>query len=128
MNLRFMYFVLSLSSIGLGLASRSFKMLEWGHAYLGDALYAVFIYFGFRFLFPNLSVRPSALAALFFCYAIEFQQMISWEWLMAIRSTTIGHLVLGQGFLWSDILAYSFGVCFVQFLDHKLILKDEQAI
>ncbi|WP_421750508.1 DUF2809 domain-containing protein [Croceimicrobium sp.] len=128
MNLRFKYFILSLASIGLGLASRSYKWVEWGHAYVGDALYAVFIYFGFRFLFPNLSVRPAALVALFFCFAIEFQQMIPWEWLRALRSTTVGHLILGQGFLWSDILAYSFGVFVAQFLDHKLVLKDEQAI
>ena len=52
----------------------------------------------------------SAACALITSFAVEFSQLIKWGWLVRIRSTTIGHLLLGQGFLWSDLLAYTVGI------------------
>ena len=46
---------------------------------------------------------------------IEFSQLYQENWIIEIRNTTLGHLVLGQGFLWSDLLAYTFGsiICYI---------------
>ena len=30
-----------------------------------------------------------------------------------IRSTFLGHMLLGQGFLWSDLLAYTIGIAVI---------------
>ena len=43
-------------------------------------------------------------------FAVEFSQLLNFEWLKAVRSTFIGHMLLGQGFLWSDLLSYTIGV------------------
>ena len=52
----------------------------------------------------------SAMAALITSFAIEFSQMLTPDWLVKIRSTFLGHMLLGQGFLWSDLLAYTIGI------------------
>ena len=45
-----------------------------------------------------------------FCYGIEVSQLYHAEWIDSIRATTLGGLVLGYGFLWSDLVAYTIGV------------------
>jgi hypothetical protein len=49
--------------------------------FIGDVLWALMIFLIFRFLFIN-----------------------------NIRDSTLGGLILGQGFLWSDIVAYTTGI------------------
>ena len=55
----------------------------------------------------------SAAAALIASFAVEFSQMLKPDWLVKIRSTFLGHMLLGQGFLWSDLLAYTIGIAVV---------------
>ena len=43
-------------------------------------------------------------------YLIEISQLYHAPWIDAIRATALGGLVLGFGFLWSDILCYTVGV------------------
>jgi hypothetical protein len=42
--------------------------------------------------------------------AVEFSQLCQWPWLVAVRHTWWGHLVLGQGFLISDLGCYAVGI------------------
>ena len=37
-------------------------------------------------------------------------QMVQAPWLDALRATLFGRLVLGQGFLWSDLVCYAAGI------------------
>lgn len=76
---------------------------------VGDALWAAVVYCGFRFLLPLKSRLLSAGSAIALSYAVEFSQLIKSEWLDGLRSTFIGHMLLGQGFLWSDLAAYTAG-------------------
>lgn len=62
------------------------------------------------------------LISLVLCYSIEFFQLCQDSRVIEIRKTLFGRYVLGQGFLWSDILAYSFGVA-IAFIMEKIILK-----
>jgi hypothetical protein len=39
-----------------------------------------------------------------------------------VRKTLFGRYVLGQGFLWSDILAYTFGITAVSSIE-RIVLK-----
>ena len=36
--------------------------------------------------------------------------MVQAPWLDALRATLFGRLVLGQGFLWSDLVCYAAGI------------------
>jgi len=95
-----------------GLLSRAYAHLfpDWINVYLGDALYALMIYLGFSAFFIRRSAIEIGLISLIFCYAIEFSQFYHAPWIDAIRATRPGGLILGYGFLWSDILAYAIGV------------------
>ena len=48
--------------------------------------------------------------ALITCCLDECSQLYHAPWIDLIRSTTLGHLVLGSGFIWGDFVAYAIGV------------------
>ena len=48
--------------------------------------------------------------ALAFSVAVELSQLYHAPWIDSIRHTTIGGLILGFGFLWSDLACYALGV------------------
>jgi hypothetical protein len=117
-NNRISYFILVVITIILGILSRKIDVIP---CFIGDTLYAVMIYFGMRFIFVNRNHKIAILLALFFCYCIEFQQIYRAEWILEIRRTIIGHYVLGQGFLWSDLGYYTIGVFVAYWVDNFLI-------
>ena len=45
-----------------------------------------------------------------FSVAIELSQLYHAPWIDSIRQTTLGGLILGFGFLWSDLACYAAGV------------------
>ena len=96
--------------IALGLLSRRVKFVP---AACGDALWAMMVYCCFRIVLIRKPMIISAMAALITSFAIEFSQMLTPDWLVKIRSTFLGHMLLGQGFLWSDLLAYTIGIAVV---------------
>ena len=111
---RIYYFLFICFIVILGLVSRKIDFIPLA---VGDILYAVMIYFVVRFLFVRSSKIFVAIASLLVCFAIEFFQLYQATWIVEIRNTTFGHLVLGQGFLWSDLLAYAFGILVAYILE-----------
>ncbi|WP_233565967.1 MULTISPECIES: DUF2809 domain-containing protein [unclassified Flavobacterium] len=88
----------------------------------GDFLYAVMIYFLMRIAFPDKKSLYIIITALLICYCIEFVQLYQGNWMIELRKTLFGRYVLGQGFLWSDILAYTFGIGAVSSVE-RIVLK-----
>ncbi|ANE85948.1 DUF2809 domain-containing protein [Bacillus cereus] len=109
---RVVYALFTIVVIILGLSSRkfAFALPHLLNDYLGDALWALMIFTGFGFLFPKTETKKLAFISLMFCYGIEASQLYHAEWIDSIRGTTLGGLVLGYGFLWSDLVAYTIGV------------------
>ncbi|MED0970452.1 DUF2809 domain-containing protein [Bacillus paramycoides] len=109
---RILYAIFTIIVIVLGLSSRKFAYVlpDILNAYLGDALWALMIFTGFGFLFPKIETKKLAIISLIFCYGIEISQLYHAEWIDSIRATTLGGLVLGYGFLWSDLVAYTIGI------------------
>ena len=98
--------------IAAGLGSRMF-----GHSlptlvatYAGDMLYATMVFVGLAILAPRWSTARLAVTALACSCAIEVSQLYHAPWIDAIRDTRPGALVLGYGFLWSDLACYAAGV------------------
>jgi len=81
------------------------------------------IYVLTRIFFINKKTLFIATTSLLLCYSIEFFQLYQAEWIIAVRKTLFGRYVLGQGFLWSDILAYTFGIL-VAFVFERIILEN----
>lgn len=124
-NNRFLYFILTVSTIILGILSRKMDGMP---TFLGDSLYAVMVYFGLRMFFINLNLKKTAILALSFCFCIEFLQLYRAEWMLEIRRTTLGHYVLGQGFLWSDLAYCTLGALMAFSIDFNLIKKNSVAV
>ena len=118
---RFTYFILIVSVIILGILSRK---IDGVPTFFGDTLYAVLVYFGMRFIFINNSQKKPAILALVFCFVIEFLQLYSAEWILAIRRTPLGHYALGQGFLWSDLVYYFLGVLIAFWIDSNWVKRN----
>ena len=104
---RITYLILILFTILLGLLSRTPLTPEFIYPYLGDYLYALMFFFIFGFIYARASSLKVAILSILFCYVVELSQLYEAEWLDAIRHTRLGGLVLGFGFLWSDIISYT---------------------
>lgn len=117
-NNRLNYFLLIVLILILGILSRKISGIP---LFIGDVLYAVLIYFGFRFLIMDSKKSTSLLLSLLFCFGIEILQLVQIDWLLAIRKTTLGHYILGEGFLWLDLLCYTMGTFMAFLIDKKLI-------
>lgn len=118
---RFSYFILIISTIVLGILSRKIVGVP---TFFGDILYAIMIYFGMKFLFIKNNFLIIFIIALIFCFGIEFLQLYTAEWMVAIRRTTLGRYVLGQGFLWSDLAYYTFGIIIAFLIDFNLVNRN----
>jgi len=111
---RLFYLLMTVIVICLGLLSRRITrylpdVINLG---LGDSLWALMIYLLVGMVFRNWSVRKVAVFGLAFCFLIELSQLYHEPWIDTIRSTTLGGLILGYGFLWSDLVAYIVGIGF----------------
>ena len=115
---RLNYIILILLVLILGILSRKILGIP---LFIGDVLYAVLIYFGFRFLIMDSRKSTSLLLSLLFCFGIEILQLVQIDWLIAIRKTTLGHYILGEGFLWLDLLCYVVGTLVAFLIDWKFI-------
>ncbi len=106
--------------IMLGLASRRYGdvLPEFIAAYSGDTLWAAMVYFGLRFLFPNLSIPKTLVISLLFSYCIEASQLYQADWANEVRSTKLGALIFGHGFLWTDLICYTVGVLLSAAVDY----------
>ncbi|ALQ68390.1 DUF2809 domain-containing protein [Bacillus thuringiensis] len=122
---RLLYAMFTILVIILGLSSRkfAFALPALLNDYLGDALWALMIFIGFGFLFSKIETKKLAFISLMFCYGIEVSQLYHAEWIDSVRATTLGGLVLGYGFLWSDLVAYTIGVGVGMFFEFMLRKK-----
>ncbi len=121
---RVIYSITILVVIILGLASRKYShfLPTFLSENAGDALWAMMVYFGFRFLLIRKNILTAILLSLIFSFGIEFSQLYQAGWINQIRGTVLGALVLGHGFLMVDLLRYTIGIIIGSFVD-KLALK-----
>ena len=112
MKNRIKYFIITIIIMLMGLLSRKFMFIFPRNIapFVGDMLWAMMIYFGFRFLFPKLNIIKSLVLAFLFSFSIEISQLYQSEWINNIRNTIIGGLILGHGFLFEDLISYSIGI------------------
>ncbi|MGD7006987.1 DUF2809 domain-containing protein [Metabacillus sp. 84] len=118
---RIIYAAVMILVIAMGLLSRrlSIYLPGWVNAYLGDALWAAMVFVGFAFLFNRKKTSLIASIAALYCLLTECSQLIQTSWLNEIRDTMLGGLVLGYGFLWTDLAAYGIGIALCAVMEWK---------
>lgn len=121
---RMVYIIVILMTILLGLASRKYSQFLsiFVAQNAGDALWAMMVYFGFRFLLVSRSFFTAIWLSFTFCFGIEFSQQYQADWINQIRGTFLGALILGKGFLMVDLFRYTIGITIATILD-KAALK-----
>lgn len=111
MQRRIIYFFLFAFCLWLALFTRSHANLFWSFIaiYGGDTLWASGFFFIAIVIFPKISLWKLGIAVYLLGVVDELSQLWSTPLLNQIRSTYIGKLMLGQGFLWSDLICYAVG-------------------
>ena len=108
---RIIYSILFLITIPIGLATR--KKPEWFYkiisTYGGDILWTTLFFFLFIIIFPTKKLIVITAYTYAFAVAIEISQLYHNEWIDNIRRTFLGKMILGFGFLWSDLVCYALG-------------------
>lgn len=108
---KLLYLLLTIIVMLLGLLSRKIEGLpEIISLYSGDILWALMVFLLFAFLFNKKSTIFIISWAIIFSYSIEISQLYHAPWIDSIRNTTLGGLILGFGFLWSDLVCYTIGI------------------
>ena len=133
-NKRWIYLAITSAIIVLGLASRKHGDIlhntpwlpEFIAEYSGDTLWAAMVYCGIRFLFPSLSILKTIVISLLFSYCIEISQLYQADWANTVRNTTLGALIFGHGFLWSDMICYTVGVSLSAVIDSGRIIISQK--
>ncbi|MEP7144905.1 MAG: DUF2809 domain-containing protein [Ferruginibacter sp.] len=125
LKLRLTYFLLFVFCTWLALATRSHY--QWFHPliveYGGDIIWSGMFVFFLRIFFVNTALWKLALINYIMGVADEFSQLSHAGWIVAVRHTYLGRLLLGVGFLWSDIVCYAIGTLIawgIAFLVDKL--------
>lgn len=115
---RIVYFILYLLTIPIGLATR--KKPEWFlpaiAKYGGDILWAACFFFFFRVFFIQKKLWQVALITYVFAVLIEVSELYHAPWIDNIRRTFLGKMILGFGFLRSDLICYAIGVLLAWFI------------
>lgn len=77
--------------------------------YAGDTLWALALFLGLRLLSPRSAPLRVAVLTGGLALAVELSQLYQAAWLNTLRATRPGALLLGHGFMASDLLCYAFG-------------------
>jgi hypothetical protein len=106
----------------LGLASRRYRDLlpPFAAEYSGDTLWALMLYLLVSFVLARHSNLHRATIAIAIAFLVETSQLYHAPWIDNIRQTTLGGLILGFDFLWTDLVCYSIGIAFGTLIDRLL--------
>jgi hypothetical protein len=116
-KLRLIYLLLVPVVIWIAFATRSGD--PWIPAFIvdygGDTLWAWMVFMLIRLAAPRWPIWKAAALALTLAYGCEFSQLYHAPWIDAIRAVRIGVvriglIVLGNAFVWSDLVCYTVGI------------------
>ena len=96
--------------LGLGSRRHASRLPAFVAAYAGDTLWATGAFLGLGLLLPRASTWRVAFLAMIVSLSVEVGQLYHAPWIDSIRGTTLGGLVLGFDFVWSDLACYVIGV------------------
>jgi hypothetical protein len=120
---RVRYLGCGLAVVALGLGSRRYGtyLPAFVGEYAGDTLWALMVFLALGCVAPRARISHRAGIALLVSCSVEISQLYHAPWLDALRHTRLGGLVLGFGFLWSDVVCYAVGVALGAGIEHLVV-------
>jgi hypothetical protein len=109
---RLLYGVFEVGVIAMGWGTRRYgkHLPELVAVYGGDTFWALMVFVGIGMIARTWPTKRVAGLALVISYGIEISQLYHAGWIDHLRHNVVGRLVLGQGFVWSDLVCYTVGV------------------
>jgi hypothetical protein len=109
---RVIYLVAAMATLVVGLGSRILReeLPSFLAEYAGDTLWALMLFLLVSTSLADRSILARAAISLSLAFLVELSQLYHAPWIDSIRQTTLGGLVLGFGFLWTDLICYSVGI------------------
>ena len=109
---RIIFFRSAVAVVFVGLASRRYQAVlpKFVGEYAGDTLWALMLSLLVSALLAGRTVTYRATISLVLAFLVEISQLYHAPWIESIRNTTLGGLVLGFGFLWTDLVCYTVGI------------------
>ena len=106
------YLAAAVAIMFAGLGSRKLKayLPSFLAEYAGDTLWALMLFLLVSTLLAKRPTLTRAAISLALAFLVEISQLYHAPWIDSIRQTTLGGLVLGFGFLWTDLVCYSVGI------------------
>jgi hypothetical protein len=116
--------------IPIGLFARSYRsgaasetFLGFFTTYSGDTLWPIMLYFIGRFIFPRASCGALFATVLAIALTLEFGQLWKPPILQWLRAQPITGFVLGNHFIWSDIVCCTIGAVLALLADSIFFAK-----
>lgn len=111
---RLIYLLSAVLVIFTGLASRRYrsKLPEFLSEYAGDTLWGLMLFLFVSLFLARQPMLARAIVSLALASTVEISQLYHAPWIDSIRQTTLGGLILGFGFLWTDLVCYTVGIAF----------------
>jgi len=106
------YFLLALLLFVVEVLIAAFAHDRFIRPIVGDFLVVIFLYCLVQSFFKTLYLKV-ALAVLLFSYLVEVSQYFHLINYLGLERSRLAHLVLGSGFEWVDLLAYTLGILLV---------------
>jgi hypothetical protein len=118
------YFLLALLLFIIEVLIAAFAHDRFVRPYVGDFLVVIFLYCFVRSFFktPYLWV---AVSVLLFSYVVEVSQYFHLIRHLGLQRSRLANLILGSGFEWKDLGAYTLGILLVIGIEKLRIEKPE---
>jgi hypothetical protein len=123
LKFQYRYFILAVLLFFIEVFIALFVHDEIIRPHVGDFLVVILIYCFVR-AFLNLSVGKIALFVLLFSYTVETLQYFKIIEILGLQRFTVARVVIGTGFSWIDIIAYTFGVGFILLVEKIISNKS----
>jgi len=124
-NLRFFFFTIALFVIEVLIAL--FAHDRFIRPYGGDYLVVILIYCAVRTLMKAAPLKIAA-AVLIFAYMIEVLQYFDIVEKLGLSGNRLARTVIGYGFDWLDLLAYTLGIITVLILERRYGASSRAAV
>jgi hypothetical protein len=84
----------------------------------GDYLVVIFMYYAIASLF-DFPLKGLVIGILLFSYAVEIGQYYNLVYHLGLKGNRLAEIVIGVGFTWTDMLAYTIGALTVYLIESK---------
>ena len=120
---RTLYLLSAILVLIAGLISRKLRehLPQFLAEYTGDTLWALMLFLLVSTLLAGRPIVLRAAISLALAFLVEISQLYHAPRIDSIRSTTMGGLVLGFGFLWTDLVCYSVGITAGALIEYCLV-------